>query len=125
MTKDTKIKLKPLKKRLDALWAKKVKEKEICEICGRKKFLNAHHIVGRRSLNLRWDLRNGCCLCPLCHQFGQNSVHQNPMKFFLWMRKHRQDDYAYLREKIKEPPSPVKIKDLLAIELILKNMNEE
>jgi hypothetical protein len=118
--KDTKPKLKPLKKRLDTLWAKKVKEKEICEICGRKKFLNAHHIVGRRSLNLRWDVRNGCCLCPLCHQFGQNSAHQNPIFFLSWFAKKRNADYLYLRKKQKEMIKPVRIKELLKIEEELK-----
>lgn len=115
-----KPKISTLKKKLDKLWSQKIKEKGACEICGKKENLNSHHIIGRRSLNLRWDLRNGCLLCPYCHTFSTNSAHQNPLFFLDWMKKHRPDDLKYLQKKQYEPPKPIKIDDLLKLEQELK-----
>lgn len=108
-----KPKISTIKNKLDKCWRDKVKEKKFCEICGRKENLNAHHIIGRRNLNLRWDLRNLCVLCPYCHTFGINSAHQNPLFFLDWMKKHRPDDLKYLQKKQYEAPQPLKVEDLL------------
>jgi ribosomal protein S14 len=111
-----KRKISTIKKKLDKLWSEKIRQKGRCEICGRKENLNSHHIIGRRSLNLRWDIRNGCCLCPACHTFSTNSAHQNPLFFLDWLKKHRPDDLKYLKKKQYETPKPLKINDLLELE---------
>ena len=57
-------------KNLDSLWSFKIKQRAnyICECCHRKdNALNSAHIIGRTNRTLRWDLRNGLCLCVACH----------------------------------------------------------
>jgi predicted restriction endonuclease len=66
-------------RKLDALWAKLVKERagykcEYCQEEGRKlvgptgAWLEAAHIVGRTYRTTRWRLDNGMCLCSGCHR---------------------------------------------------------
>lgn len=87
------------KNKLDKLWSEKIRSYGRCEVCGEIRFLNAHHIVGRRNLHLRWDLRNGVCLCSRCHTFGKNSAHQNPVWFMDWLDATRPEDANYLRKE--------------------------
>ncbi|MDR1943063.1 MAG: HNH endonuclease [Endomicrobium sp.] len=65
--------LTKLKKELDKMWSKRVRERDgKCMLCGAKdKQLYAHHyIVNRaRSVKYRWDLRNGVSLCYTCHMY--------------------------------------------------------
>ena len=83
-----------LRKRLDVLWAKAVKliAKNQCEIVtdrrcqnvggeGKGHGLNAHHIIGRSNLNVRWDVENGVALCVKHHVFSMWSAHKNPFWF--------------------------------------------
>lgn len=100
-----------IKKKLDKLWSETIRSKGRCEICGKSDYLNAHHIIGRRALNTRWDLRNGCCLCSGCHTFKNQSAHQDPLFFIEWLKKNRPEDLEYLKEKRKESPRPYSVKD--------------
>lgn len=88
-----------LKKECDALWSKIIRKKGTCEVCGKKLNLNAHHIIGRKNLTLRFDLKNGCCLCSGCHKFYQQSAHEDPLWFTEWLKQNRPDDYNYLQEQ--------------------------
>jgi hypothetical protein len=99
------------KKKLDKLWSEIVRSKGKCEICGKTEYLNSHHVIGRRSLNTRWDLKNGCCLCSGCHTFKNQSAHQDPLFFIDWMKKNRPEDLDYLNKKRIEPPKPFTLKD--------------
>ncbi len=83
---------KTLRNKLDKAWSRAILSKGKCEICGKKESLNAHHIVGRRNLALRWDLKNGVCLCAGCHTFKTLSAHQNPEFFHFWLEEHRWED---------------------------------
>ena len=72
------------KTELDALWAKKVKDRDgwKCVLCGRELGkiggrANAHHVMKKKSHLLRYDLQNGVCLCFGCHK---NGVHSNDMQ---------------------------------------------
>ncbi|MDR1434732.1 Cas8a1 family CRISPR/Cas system-associated protein, partial [Candidatus Endomicrobiellum devescovinae] len=71
----TKTKLKPIpkiKKELDAIWAKKVRERDKkCLMCGKTETLQAHHFLKSRarSIKYRWDMRNGITLCYTCHLY--------------------------------------------------------
>ena len=42
-----------------------------CAYCGNTDIdiVQAHHIVKRRNVILRWDVRNGIPGCPTCHQY--------------------------------------------------------
>lgn len=91
---------KTLKRKADKLWSANVRSKQFCEVCltegVHKEGNNPHHIVSRRYLNLRHDLRNGCLLCSYHHTFGRQSAHQDPFWFREWLLKHRKEDFEYL-----------------------------
>jgi len=110
---------KNLKAKCDKVWSKTILLKGKCEVCGRKFSLNAHHIVGRRNLTLRFDLRNGCCLCSGCHRLYKNSAHENPIWFIQWTMQNRPADYNYLFEKQEELTTFIDYKE------ILKKLEEE
>jgi predicted restriction endonuclease len=58
-------------RQLDKLWSQRIKElaKYKCEFCLEEGiWLNSCHIIGRTNRTLRWDLRNGVCLCFLHHK---------------------------------------------------------
>lgn len=92
---------KVIKKKLDVLWSQLVKKQADgkCEVCGKQENLNSHHIVSRKNLNLRWDLKNGCCLCVGCHKFKNESAHLDPIWFIGWVIENRKSDYEYLLTK--------------------------
>ena len=95
------MKRKTLKNKCDKLWSEIIRSKGKCEVCG-KTGNNPHHVIGRRNLTLRHDVRNGCLLCPLHHTFGRESAHQDPVWFIHWFATNRPDDYNYLFEKREE-----------------------
>lgn len=90
--------VKTIKKKLDKEWGRLVRSKGECEVCGKTGYLNAHHIVGRRTLGLRWNVANGCCLCSGCHTLKRMSAHQDPVWFIDWLEKNRPDDLKLVRE---------------------------
>lgn len=88
-------------KTLDKQWSLLVKYRAgfKCEVCGKTQYqcrLNSHHIIGRRNKRLRWDLRNGVCLCTQHHKFGIQSAHEDNPWFDKWLEKHRADDFEYV-----------------------------
>lgn len=61
------------------IWKKKVKQKAnyTCDKCGSKDNLVAHHkIEWIYSINGRFDLDNGQCLCDKCHKKEHNDLFQ-------------------------------------------------
>ena len=96
--------LKKLQDRLLDLWSEIVKERAgyRCEICKSVKCLNSHHIITKKNLTLKWDLKNGCCLCANCHTLNKLSAHGDPLFFIDWLKTHRLDDYNYLMVKKNE-----------------------
>lgn len=109
-----------LNKKLDSAWSLAVKKNASykCEVCGERSNLNSHHIVGRRNKTLRWDLRNGVCLCVAHHKFGLQSAHEDPLWFREWLEENRWEDYAYLYT-VKENITKRSIEDL---KLLLKEL---
>lgn len=67
-------------------------------MCGKTGKLNPHHVIGRRNLRLRWDLRNRCWLCYTHHVGGSISAHNDPVWFLGWFKQNRPGDYKYLQE---------------------------
>ena len=87
---------------LDTLWslAVKIRAGRRCEVCKTPFTLNSHHVVGRTNYRLRWDMRNGVCLCASHHKFNrQKSAHLNPIWFDQWMKQNRLEDYNYLEQE--------------------------
>jgi len=89
-----------LSKKLDEAWSLAVKKRAgyKCEVCGigESGHLNSHHIVGRRNRRVRWDVRDGVCLCVKHHKLGIESAHEDPLWFREWLEDKRWEDYAYL-----------------------------
>jgi hypothetical protein len=87
-----------LSKKLDEAWSLAVKKRAgyKCEVCGKTDILNSHHIVGRRNRRVRWDVRDGVCLCVKHHKLGIESAHEDPLWFREWLEDKRWEDYAYL-----------------------------
>jgi len=112
---------KSIKKQLDETWKEIIHQKNRCEVCGSTYGLNAHHIIGRGNLNLRWDIRNGCLLCIRHHKFGLFSAHENPIYFMNWLKNHRPDDYIYLKNPDFTKTKTWRISDY---EQILERLNE-
>lgn len=59
-------------------WSKLIKEQSnfICECCGAKEKLEAHHLLSFKYYPfLRLDLKNGICLCKKCHK-EYHSIHK-------------------------------------------------
>lgn len=80
----------------DKVYSLIVRSKGYCEKCGKPDSLNTHHIIHRTNKWLRFDLRNGCCLCVGCHIFGPESAHHGEAYFMEWFRNYRPDDLEYL-----------------------------
>ena len=114
---------KIIKKKLDILWSLIVKKRAggVCEVCGKLTNLNSHHIVGRRVSVLRWDVRNGCCLCVSCHRFSNTSAHNNGTLFDEWMINNRPKDRKYVLEHHED----LFDKDFIRIENYLKDELKE
>lgn len=91
--------------KLDKAWSKVILSKGKCEMCSKTESLNPHHIEGRKNYRLRWDVRNGCCLCAGCHVFRKDSAHQSPENFHYWLEENRWEDLQYImcvRNEIKK-----------------------
>lgn len=70
---------------LHKLWASRVKEDGVCELCniGLKGYgkLNAHHFHTKRNHSVRWWIPNGVSLCDAHHTSEKYSAHLNPAWF--------------------------------------------
>ena len=108
---------KYLKNKCDRLWSMIIKSGGNCEICGQPT-RDSHHVIGRKNLSTRWDLKNGVRLCFQHHTGGNKSAHNDPLEFINWFKKTRLDDYEYLlKEKNK-----TKTFSIFDYEEIIKNL---
>lgn len=103
----------------DDLWRGIVKINKVCERCGsRGGKLEAHHIMGRSRQSIKWDLRNGICLCYHCH-YPSGMHSENALKveeFLKWIKSYRSEDWEYLKDKLKgqvETITTVKLFDIV------------
>lgn len=54
-------------------WARTIRKRGKCEVCGSTDNLVAHHMIPwEHSVNGRTDLANGQCLCRKCHKMMHN-----------------------------------------------------
>jgi hypothetical protein len=111
-----KINLAKLKRKADKLWSEAIRKIGHCEICGATDYLNAHHIVSRKNSNLRWNLRNGVCLCAgKCHKFGLNSVHNNPFTIVDFLTSKKPQDILFIKGLSSMPIKKPTIEDMEGI----------
>lgn len=75
-------------------WSKLIKEQSnfICECCGSKEKLEAHHIFSFKYYPaLSLDLKNGICLCRKCHK-EYHSIYKlkdtSPYSLFNFIKNH-------------------------------------
>lgn len=75
-----------------------------CELCGcTHKYLNSHHIIGKRYRPFRYALENGVAVCPKCHKWGIGyAAHENPIIIYRWLETNRPDALQYLIEFMKK-----------------------
>ena len=85
-------KKKTLERKLDVAWSEAVKIRASyrCEYCGKKEYLNSHHIFTRSRKATRWELENGCCLCVGCHTFSSKfSAHKTGIQYTHWLEEKK------------------------------------
>ena len=86
--------------KLDKQWRDAIRSRDKCyQVCGGTSFLNAHHVIGRRNRNVRWDLDNGVLLCSGCHTFRVQSAHQDPLWFSEWFQDRYPNRYESIMSK--------------------------
>ena len=113
------MKKSTVKNRMDKKWSLIIRSLGRCEVCGKDGDccqLHPHHVIGRKNLDTRWDLRNGVCLCATHHTLGKQSAHEQPLWFKDWLKEHRAEDYIYLNEFKKKKSKSFSIQDYLKIE---------
>ena len=83
------------------MWSKIVREKANykCEICEKTEYLNSHHLISRKVIKYRHDVKNGVCLCAGCHNFNENSPHVFYWNFEEWLKNHKPEQYKDHSEK--------------------------
>lgn len=88
----------------DKEWSKAVRSRDNwqCVFCGKATTTNAHHLVVREFLPLKYDLDNGLTLCIKHHKYCRVfSGHNNAFPLFLWLETYRPEQYSRLRAKVK------------------------
>jgi len=113
-----------IEKRLDAVWSELVKKKAgmKCEVCGKTRNLNSHHIFSRAKKSVRWDVLNGICLCVGHHIGNEFSAHKTPYSFNKWLEKYKganQMELLTIRSNQTSKLHPFEK------ELLLKELNKE
>jgi len=50
---------------------------QVCVLCGQQRKLGAHHLVKRKYLRSRWDIKNGVTACWIpCHTIIEKNPHE-------------------------------------------------
>ena len=94
---------KTIMARLYKTWSAVVhaRSNDRCEVCGAEGKNDAHHVQPRQICSgLRFDPRNGVCLCPSHHKYGHRSAHKGMLWFVDWFKNNRPGDYAVVMENL-------------------------
>ena len=89
-------KLKGVDGKLDDAWSRLVKLRagEQCEYCGKRKYVQSHHIFSRSNRSVRWDVKNGVALCAGHHTLSSKfSAHKTPTEFHIWLEEKKGRDF--------------------------------
>lgn len=114
-------------KALDDAWSLLVKllADYKCEVCGKIRPLNSHHIYTRAMWSVRWDVLNGVCLCVGCHIGNKLSAHKTPLTFDRWLLKSRgQDKLDLLEAKAHQISKLHPFEKELLLKELLNEINE-
>jgi hypothetical protein len=89
--------VKTLRNKADKLWSLMIRQRDgHCRRCGTTENLQAAHVISRRYKAIRWDPRNGICLCRGCHHWN----HHHPVEFDWWVQDLiGKDTYESLRSE--------------------------
>ena len=105
------------------LWyeAVKLRDNYTCRYCGNKnpKYKNAHHIIPKTNWALRYDLKNGICVCSMpCHKNFFHSVDPNKFEEILsWYKNNVDWEYLQLRRHSQTKTDKTLIKIYLKQEI--------
>ena len=81
----------------DELWSLlvKIRDGKVCCICKATEYNQSHHLLSRRILSTRWDVKNGITVCPNCHEYSLTlSFHTSPWATETWVKENRPEQYA-------------------------------
>jgi len=86
----------------DTEWSLQVRAGGKCEKCGATEHLHAHHVINKSlSSFLRYELKNGICLCFKCHFWWH---HEAPTVTSDWfIKKFGQERFDWLNSQRHEP----------------------
>lgn len=123
---EEKEELKKLRRKCLPLWTKKVKENagNQCEArengvrCKEVKFLHSHHIESYAvNRDLRYDPKNGTCMCAGHHKFKRKSAHKSFVFMYEYMTHYRLNDLYYLIQmsNITSPETKESLQNIIKI----------
>lgn len=83
----------------------------VCILCGGTDVLQWSHLISRRRISVRWDLRNSAMMCRACHARHHK---QGPEEYTLWfLRVHGVAEYEALVRKAAVTLSPAERRALI------------
>lgn len=125
--------LQLIKKRLDVLWSKVVRQRDgrcvLCGVSAEAKQLYAHHWIRNRagSLATRWLLGNGSSVCFSCHHFKVHASADmsslDAIKDYMIPRFLTVDGYEEIK-RLGVGTTDISMDDLVGMEMGLKVMLE-
>ncbi len=91
---------KTLKLKCGTLWSLIIRSRvdSVCEWCGRDYGkMDAHHFRGKPNATLRYELKNGVCLCFKCHRIKCHGDDPDlNQKYLNWIKIYKADIWDYL-----------------------------
>jgi len=109
------------KRKLDRLFSRYIhKRDKVCQICGKKDFLDTAHIIPRQVMGLRWAPDNAVLLCKKHHKFSSKAFHQNPLAFYRWFSGAFGEDHITQLLKASEVEVTFSVAAVEEIEEMLK-----
>lgn len=95
----SKASIKSLRRYCKEIWAELVKERDNhkCIICGKKEYLNSHHIITAKCLSTRFNPNCGITLCSGHHMLLKTSAHCSPWVLYDWLKENRPKQYNWFK----------------------------
>ena len=86
-------------KRADYRWSQMICQAGCCAVCGRRGYLEAHHLIRRNYFATRHRVECGMCLCRHHHRFcDQVSPHLVPKAFEAWLKQAYPERYQWVQD---------------------------
>lgn len=82
----------------DLAWSRAIKQAGRCAYCGRRRNLQAHHLIPRGNYRTRHKIQCGICLCEYHHLYcPEISPHLALREFKKWIRKNLPSKYRWIQ----------------------------